>query len=160
MKFNPDTVAKLVSQRAKHGSAPGFSGWTESLLLPLLTDPELLAALTTLLEDIGAGRLYARSRNLLCTSLLLAVRKPSGGVRPIAVGELFIKLSALYLLRLLPDHTLSNLFHPIQFGVGVKGGVELAVHTLQSHLEHHPENVVLKIDFKNGFNSLHVAGKQ
>jgi len=47
--FSPASVHAFLRERAPRGSAPGLSGWTESLLLPLADDPQLLIALTSFL---------------------------------------------------------------------------------------------------------------
>ena len=43
---------------------------------------------------------------------------------------------------------------PLQLGVGVKGGLEVGVHTIRLLLEQHPDWAACSNDFKNGFNAL------
>ena len=51
---------------------------------------------------------------------------------------------------------LANYFSPIQLGVGVPGGCESAVHATRRFAEHMPDDqVIVKLDFTNAFNSLH-----
>ena len=78
--------------------------------------------------------------------------KPDGGVRPIAVSEVFYRLASTYALGLVRD-VLPQIFEPIQLGVGSIGGSERAVHLLQHGLATMgPDAVVLKCDFQNAFN--------
>ena len=51
---------------------------------------------------------------------------------------------------------LADYFGPIQLGVGVPGGCEAAVHATRRFAEHMPDDqVIVKLDFTNAFNSLH-----
>jgi hypothetical protein len=120
---------------------------------PLTEDPDTLTNLTFLLEDIGTGSPAGPLRDLLLTSLLVPGRKKDDGVRPIAMGEVFVKLSELYLLSLITPATLQSIFGGIQFGYS-KGGVERAILALQAHIERNPEDTVTSLDIKNGYNSL------
>ena len=47
-------------------------------------------------------------------------------------------------------------FHGTQFGCGTSRGAEIAAHVFRNLIENeqNPENVILKMDFKNAFNSL------
>ena len=45
---------------------------------------------------------------------------------------------------------------PMQLGVGIPGGCKAAIHAARRFLETMPkDNVVVKLDFSNAFNSLH-----
>ena len=49
----------------------------------------------------------------------------------------------------------AELLSPRQLGYGVRGGVEAAVHATRKYLQNLPsENAMLKLDFRNGFNSV------
>ena len=143
--FDPKLVFKLILRRRNTDAAPGLSGWTESLILPLLPHKDLLEAFTTLLQDIAAGNLSDQARQLLLTSSLVPTKKGDDGkgVRPIAVSETFVKLSTLYLLDSLPANTLTNILAPL--GCGSPGGPEVAIHLAQANIimafqlfQHHP----------------------
>ena len=47
-------------------------------------------------------------------------------------------------------------FHGTQFGCGTSRGAEIAAHVFRNLIENetHPENLFLKMDFKNAFRSL------
>src|SRR6185437_2645636 len=111
-------------------------------------------ALCGFIEDIACGRVDPESRARLLSCTLIAARKKNGGVRPIALSEVFVRLASLCCLRLLPSSFLADLFAPLQLGVGSSNGVELAIHTLQDHLERHPNHTLRSLDYVNGFNSM------
>lgn len=85
---------------------------------------------------------------------LVAVAKKDGGVRPIAVGCTLRRLVAKCASRF-ALHEMSDLLAPRQLGFGVPHGVEAAVHATRAFLNNlQPEQVLLKIDFQNAFNSI------
>jgi hypothetical protein len=90
------------------------------------------------------------SRPLLLASILVGAKKPSGGTRPIAMGEVFCKLAGLYCLSLV-RLDIPAILEPIQFALS-PGGSESAVHVLQAALELHPDWVVISADITNAFN--------
>ena len=119
--FSPASVHAFLQQPASKGSAPGLSGWTDALLLPLAEAPQSLLALTALLEDIASGRIDSNSRARLLSCRLIPARKKDDGVRPIAVSEIFLRAASALSLQLLPSGTESRLLAPIQLGVGSVG---------------------------------------
>ena len=48
----------------------------------------------------------------------------------------------------------STYFDPVQFGVGLPGGLEVVVHSLRAWLEVEPSFGVLQLDLQNAFNSV------
>ena len=152
--FSSAAVRAFLHERSRGGAAPGLSGWTESLLLPLAEDPLLLLSLTSFLEDIASGRVHPASRARLLACRLIPARKKDGGVRPIAVSEVFLRAASALSLDLLPPGTQSRLLSPIQLGVGSAGGAEAIIHRVQALLELNPDHVLLSLDFVNGFNSM------
>lgn len=85
--FDPVEVRKLVTKMACY-SAAGPSGWTLELLLPLLDDEACLAGLSLLCQLIASDQLDTHSRTLLTCSILHAIPKRNGSLRPLALGEL------------------------------------------------------------------------
>ena len=74
----------------------------------------------------------------------------SWGVRPVAVGEVIMKLAGLVLVQRF-EVTLQPLFAPIQQGVMAKSGCERVVHTLNSLYKE--GSCIMSIDVKNAFNA-------
>ena len=103
-------LSDLVLRKVANGSAPGPSGWTGELVKALVGDADCLAGLVTLVEDIVNGDLDESARKLLLSSSLIASEKDSGGVRPIAIGDVFYRLACHYVLHLVQPMLFSNLF--------------------------------------------------
>ena len=79
----------------------------------------------------------------------------SGGVRPIAVGEIFRRLASRLCCQFARPF-LSDFFLPFgQVGVGIPGGLEAAIHAVRHSLSQFGNDeplALLKIDMKNAFN--------
>ena len=101
------------------------------------------------------GDVPAEVRPLFFGASLVALRKKSGGVRPIAVGCTLRRLVAKVASRMVRDE-MEPLLSPKQLGYGVKGGAEAAVHATRSFLTSLAVGrAVVKLDFQNAFNSIH-----
>ena len=88
---------------------------------------------TNLTNKIQRGDFSDYAVKLLFSSNLTALRKKDGGIRPIAVGNMFRRLAAkvgCYAVFRAVSHELS----PIQLGVSVKGGAEAAVHAVRTFI--------------------------
>ena len=119
-------------------------------------DPSLLANLTNLVNVMLQGRLPAHIARIVYGGRLIALSKKQGGIRPITVGYVLRRIVAKCANHSVLESVSRGLL-PRQFGVGVKGGIEAAVHVTRRFFELHAddENVVtVKIDFKNAFNSV------
>jgi hypothetical protein len=90
---------------------------------------------------------------LRIASTLVALGKPDGGARPIAIGEVIARVvgraSCVQLRAPLNDY-----FEPNQFGVMAKGGAEQIVHTITAHLARNPGHALVSLDARNAFNSV------
>ncbi len=110
---------------------------------------------TQLCNIILAGKVCKEIAEYFYGATLCALTKKDGGIRPIAVGNTFRRLAAKLGCNSVRDY-ISNLFRPIQLGFGVKGGCEAIIHAVRTFLQKnkHLEKILLKIDFKNAFNSI------
>ena len=72
----------------------------------------------------------------------VALEKPGGGVRPIAVGCTLRRLVAKIAGQLVVDE-MAELLSPRQLGYGVRGGAEAAVHACRKYLQDLPSGHVL-----------------
>lgn len=136
------------------GAAPGPSGWSAELVRPLLLDAVCRAGFAALIRDIHNGTPTPAMSRLLLACRLLAIQKPLGGHRPIAIGELFYKWTAVVALRGASAGIRSAL-PKIQYGVGVPGGPERAALIAQTLAEAAgPDGVVVIIDAVNAFNTI------
>jgi len=133
-------------------TAPGASGWTVNLLRLASKAPDFLHFLVTLTGQIAVGT--APGRSLLCAARLTPLVKKDGGIRPVAVGELFYRLAmkAIFATNYKVDY-----LSPHQFGVGSKGGVEPIIQAIRRAAEGDPlfpYKVAISLDSVNAFNDL------
>ena len=86
---------------------------------------------------------------------LVALSKPGGGVRLIAVGFTLRRLAGKIIMKKQYSKC-KGLFYPHQLGVGTPKGVESAVHTVRAYIknENVKDEVLLKVDFQNAFNQI------
>lgn len=81
------------------------------------------------------------------------MKKKSGGIRPIAVGEVFRRMVAKC-SALMVRSTVTSTLAPLQLGVAIQGGCEAIVHSANRLLRDDPEAWTLSIDFENAFNTI------
>lgn len=125
----------------------------------LLGDPDsgpgLLRAMTALVNLLLAGTCPQEIRTILFGGTLFALRKSSGGLRPIAIGYTWRRLASKCAnAYAIPKVT--SFLSPKQLGVGVPGGCEAAIHATRRFLgSMNPDSILVKLDLSNAFNSLH-----
>jgi len=153
------TLFTLLKRRVNNGSAPGPSGWTGSHL-QLIADSqsdEAKNGFALLIRDICNGVFGGATQERLLASVLMPIGKKDGrSVRPIAMGEVLVKLAAHYCMSLI-EKQLPTLFPRIQFGVKRAGGSEAAAQLTRALFAQsrrlHDTTVALKTDFANAFNA-------
>ena len=86
---------------------------------------------------------------------MLAFNKPNGGIRPIAIGTTFRRLVTKLICQIIKSES-GRIFRPQQLGFGTQMGCEKIIHTVRSfiHSSLDSENILLKLDFKNAFNTI------
>ena len=157
--FEP-IVAKAIN------SFPSGSSGGPSLLVPQLykdliaksnrsVGNEFLQKLTSVLNIVLEGKVPVGLRPFFFGAKLIGLRETDGGIRPIAVGNTLRRICAKCVSSFATDQRRID-FHGTQFGCGTSRGAEIAAHVFRSLIENeqNPENVILKVDFKNAFNSL------
>ena len=132
-------------------------GHIKDLTSPRLAEAgiRLISSITKLVNLMLNGDLGQYARDLLFSANLTALKKKDGGIRPIAVGNIFRRLAAKAICNpAIKD--LSQQLQPIQLGVGVPGGCEVAAHAIRLLASSHCINkgVMVKLDLKNAFNSV------
>lgn len=155
------TIEKCI-RSFKPGSAAGPDKLSPQHLKELLSrqtgeaGSRLLQALTTMANVLLSGAIPPQVQPILFGANLIALRKPLGGVRPIAIGNTLRRMVAKAVNCLMFD-TFGEKLRPIQLGCGTKAGCEAAVHASRTFLANASEDtprVLLKLDFQNAFNSL------
>ena len=144
-----------------NGSSAGLDGIAPQILKDLTAksngQPGLnfLKALTSLVNVILEGKVPDDLRPYFFGAKLIALKKPDGGLRPIAIGNTLRRLTA----KCAGYHVFESRqarYGSRQVGVGTKRGAELASHVFRTLVEstQPKENIILKIDFENAFNSV------
>lgn len=141
------------------GSSGGPDGLRPQHVVELVGDPDagpgLLRAMTALVNLLLAGTCPQELRPVLFGGTLFALRKKSGGLRPIAIGYTWRRLASKC-ANAYAIPRLTSFLSPKQLGVGIPGGCEAAVHATRRFLANTgPDSVVVKLDLSNAFNSLH-----
>lgn len=151
-----DEVMKAIKSFPP-ASSGGCDGLTAQHLLDLLAVGGevrrlLLGSLSRVCDLIARGQVAEDARNLVFGSWLVAASKPGGGLRPIAIGGTLRRLTAKILLLRIRGAAAAYL-NPRQLGFATKGGCEIAIHSARTYLAEGKDAVMVKIDFKNAFNS-------
>ncbi len=145
----------------RNGTAGGLDSLRPQILKDLLyvkngdVTNRLLTSLTSLTSIILNGAVPAIICPYLYGATLTALQKLCGGIRPIAVGNIWRRMAAKLACRRVAS-TLWNTFQPNQLGVGIKNGAEAGAHAarLFYNSEHESIKIFLKIDVKNAFNEV------
>lgn len=143
------------------GSSGGIDGLRPQHLKDIISyssgdsGQKCLLSITKLCNLLLRGELHQEICPFFFGANLCAFIKKDGGIRPIAVGctirRLTNKIACFEVKEKLAAYLL-----PHQLGFGIKLGCEAAVHTLRATVMKNRNSVkiVLKIDFKNVFNSI------
>jgi hypothetical protein len=114
-----------------------------------------LRALTKLCNFLLSGQLPSEICHLLYGASLCALNKKDGGLRPIAIGNCLRRLTSK-LASFQSRNIVNSYLSPHQLGVATKLGCEAAIHTTRTFVNNDQNRgkVLLKLDFKNAFNSV------
>lgn len=101
-----------------------------------------------------SGKVHEEICPILYGAALCALNKKSGGIRPIAIGNLFRRLTAkigCFKVR----NSSAEYLGPRQMGVGIKKGAEAVIHATRIWVNSpiNSNKILAKIDFINAFNS-------
>ncbi|GKF73513.1 hypothetical protein Tco_0219845, partial [Tanacetum coccineum] len=115
---------------------------------------ELVSSITQVVNLFLDGKCPNRLGEYIASAPLTPLVKLGGGIRPIVVGTvwrcLVSKVSAIMI-----GHSLDGYLDGIQFGVGVAGGSEAILHSVNRLIEACGDDIglsMLLVDFKNAFN--------
>ena len=154
-------IRKIVKASCKEG-APGPSEWTQELLHVALQDAAFAEAFRHLVVDICNGALPDKADSSLRMSKLIGIPKATGGTRPIAMGETFLKVAAAVAIQRV-EPILRVIFRGTQFGVATPNGAEVIIHNARtfirngqrpsSHEAAGTKRVLITLDAKNAFNN-------
>lgn len=149
-------------------SAAAMSPWTFELIKQVTFGPNpdvakgVLRMFNLILEGKGGDP------SLWTLSRLVALRKPNGSIRPIAVGDVWLRLLGKVVAKKL-SKDMGEILAPHNLGVGIPGGAEIAVHAASLYARLLRERAagrmtlddndddpwcLIALDFKNAFNTL------
>ena len=148
---------------SNNGSAPGLSGITGGMLQSLWADKQCQQGLLVLANDILNGMVPAECQSQLLSGRLIGIIKSfketdNGQLsdvehRPIVMGDSLVKAVSMAALRGVTGEA-AEILNQFQYALGVKSGVEVAIHKVQTMLEMNTDWIAAKVDFVNAFNSI------
>jgi Reverse transcriptase (RNA-dependent DNA polymerase) len=143
-------ILKQVLMAIPRGSAAGLSGWTyEHVRAATSSDQAAFDAVLRIVNAIVSGQLPHLPA--LTDSALLGLEKPGGhGLRPIAMGEVWLRLAGLCAMAACPGAGLA--LAPLQLGVGIAGGSQCLAHAVRAGIAADPGCVTVQVDMRNAFN--------
>ena len=156
----PECVAKAIGTFPRSSSG-GIDGLRPGHLRLLTSSSvgeageRLKFSISNLVNRLTSGKISNYPRGLLFSASVLAFRKKDGGIRPIAVGNVFRRLAAKIVCKAVSSELGRELF-PVQLGVGIRGGCEGAAHAARSFCLNpsHSSQIAIKLDVRNAFNSI------
>ena len=160
-EFNENVILACVRSAPK-GSANGLSGWTYDLMRQLLVSGNdtverqgFIPKFCTLVNRIAVGNI-GEILPLFNASRLIALGKPNGKIRPLAVADALVRIVQRLWNGLYRESVSKNLA-PLQFGITRKSGCELIAHAVRCYTTACRGNDlvgVLQLDISNAFNSI------
>lgn len=173
-----DTVAYVI-QKLPRSSAPGISGYTFEHFKSLLTPFKPAQDSTTTRRSLDDGRLESTLKSLFITltrqitsgnlpyrqlftaSRLISLKKKPTGIRPIAIGEAWLRIMGRLVLRSDPiiKKAYDSNIAPVeyvgkhQYGVLTRSGTETVAHSIREAFNSGNAIGLLSLDSKNAFNA-------
>ena len=151
-----DLVRRALASFASTSGA-GPSGLRPSHLQNALrysSGDQTLRLLSEVVLLMMRGEIPEDVRPWVCGASLMALRKPTGSLRPVAVGQTLRRLCGKVCVELMRS-SLHSVLEPIQVGVQTKFGCESVVHATRQwthSFRDDPDRVLVLIDLSNAFN--------
>ena len=142
-----DTIQHLMG-----AVAPAESGLTEELLWAGCHNALVAEKIAAIVTHIRNNKVHKHAATALRRCRLFADGKPDGSLRPVAIGEVLLKIAMTLSVYECADY-LARYFDGLQYG-NAKAGCEHVAHTSQDALDADPEIALMTIDATNAFNSM------
>ena len=151
----PHSVIGRAFRHSPRGSSPGPSGLRVEHLLTFLSRKNLDSMLHAVALRFAKADIPAVARPFIYGALLTPLSKPNnGGIRPIAVGELLVRIAGNAIARHQAS-AFSAFFAPNnQFGVACAAGTDAVFHLVRFLLSTSSDTICVQLDFKNAFNTI------
>ena len=143
-------------KKTSAGSMSGLRPAHLRFFLGAASHVDVLNRMTDMVNMMLKGTLPKKTQTFVCGANLTALRKKDGGLRPIACGDVWRRLTGRCVCKDSAD-LFRQALAPHQFGVAVSGGTEILVHTARLLYEKaldRPDFFLLKFDFRNAFNCI------
>lgn len=148
-----------------NGSAPGLTGFTGEMGALLANDTDCMVVMHKIATRVFANDIPTVVSEYMRASLQLAAFKGdnhNGKVRPLAIGEVIPKAFDDYITKLVALPISIHTLQPSQMAIGVAGGSEVALHSMNILLEtgSGPEvafedrPAIMKLDMTNAYSTL------
>jgi ribonuclease HI len=143
--FNSIAVRKAIKSMPNN-AANCIDGWSPTLLRQAIsTLPEIADEIGYIAAQINDSQFGTIAMDIIRAGRLVAVPKPTGGIRPITISSFFAKLTgALIWTKSRPRCS------QYQFAIGKKRGCERIIHTTRKALAE--GRAIIRIDVVNAFN--------
>ncbi|ETO12343.1 hypothetical protein RFI_25032 [Reticulomyxa filosa] len=159
-KHKPVKVEEIQAYIKKLGrtSSGGVDLFTAQHLMdiePYETESGTLTQWARVVQLIIEGGINPEANDIVYGARLIAIAKPDGSPRPIAIGSI-IRRSAGAILMMRHSNEIANVVGPKQVGICTKGGIEIFTHGFKAMLnviKQANHGAAIKIDFGNAFNS-------
>jgi hypothetical protein len=160
-KVSSEELKDYIDRKTKSRKADDIYGWELCDLQAVLkgnaktkqAGHSPLLGLIDLINDVMNFRLTDNSLRMLKRYRGCPIPKSNGGVRPIAIEPMVMKIAGAILLQKCKDDVQKHL-GKWEHGVGVKGSTETMAHLIRSKLATDGDNVVLSVDMTNAFNTI------
>jgi len=154
-----DTILKCIKSFFK-GTSCGRDGLRAQHLLDVLCGEgsvvarDLLCAITVVVNLLLGGRYPLSLAEFVASAPLTRLLKPDSGIHPIAVGTIWRRLVSKVAMKGV-GKDMAKYLNDFQFDVGVSGGAEVILHSVNRvlNLRHGDGSLtMLTVDFSNTFN--------
>ena len=136
---------------SRRGAAPGPTGLTAEIARLLLDDADSSEAFCGVAQLLARARLPPSIASALGLGRLVALRKPTGGVRGLVVGDFLRRLVARTPAQHYSRH-IDEATRPHQFALSTRAGAEALAHSLQLETDTDPSCTVLSVDGIGAFD--------
>lgn len=153
MSLTPEDVAAGIA-KLNRGSAAGWTGWTFQAIHAICTDEanqmECLKAISLMFNKMLRNQIPSK---LWTSSRSTMIPKTAGGWRPLGIGEAWYRLlSKCIVLKV--STSVGHKLCPLQLGVGISGGCEIAGRAAQLAIDSNPNLVAINLDLTNAFGTM------
>lgn len=141
MRLTPQEIGDAL-RTAKRGAAPGLSGATMEYYKVFLEDEEALHLFSHAINKLATADVPAHILAALARARLTALAKPRGGVRGIATGDAFRRLTSRALARHFAT-TFDMATRPYQFALQTRAGTDALAALLRASTDLDPTATVV-----------------